>query len=55
MHKKLEDMTSEEISIQAQKNSDEWSKIVAKIEKASKSIGITKEQGIKFVDVLMGK
>lgn len=53
MDKKLEDMTPEEIAIQAQKNSEEWSEIIVRIEAASKSIGITNEQGLKFIDILM--
>lgn len=54
MDKKLEDMTPEEIDIQAKLNYDNWMKIMDKIELASKSIGITKEQGIHFLDVLNG-
>ena len=53
MNKKLEDMTEEEISIQAQINSDKANKMLNIIEKASESVGITKEQGLHFIDEFM--
>lgn len=52
MDKKLEDMTDEEISIQVKKNGDNVNKFMTGIEKASQFVGITKEQGMKFIDIL---
>lgn len=53
MVKKLEDMNDEEISKQAQINSDKAQKMLNIIKKASKSVGITKEQGMHFIDEFM--
>lgn len=42
----------EEIECEAEKNLNDWMKYYEKIEKATDEVGITLEQGIKFLEVL---
>lgn len=48
-----EEITFEQRELQAQINSDKANKMLNIIEKASESVGITKEQGMRFIDEFM--
>ena len=54
MVKKLESLRNKEIHKKAEENAKNWGILLSKIEKASKSIGITTDEGIHFIDVFFG-